>query len=67
MRIGHCFITHTFLLKGEEQSVCIGCDEHIEIRERHFTAQSLRVLLQDLSPEEIFFFFFKKSIFLEKI
>ena len=47
--------------------MCIGCDElstieHIlltcsdliEIRESHFTAQSLRVLFQ-ISPEKIFF------------
>ena len=53
MHIGYSFITHSFLLKGEQQPVCIGCDElltieHIlltcsdliEIRENHFTAQS---------------------------
>ena len=47
--------------------MCIGCDElltiehilltcsdHIEIRESHFTAQSLRVFFQEISPEEIF-------------
>ena len=47
--------------------MCIGCDEvltieHIlltcsdlmEIRERHLTGQSLRVLFQDIPPEKIF-------------
>ena len=51
LHIGHSFITHSFLLKGEEPPICIGCDElltikHIlltcsdltEIRQRHFTA-----------------------------
>ena len=65
LRIGHSFITHSFILKGEETPVCIGCDEllnieHIlltcsdliEIRESHFTAQSLRVLFQEISPEK---------------
>ena len=60
LHIGHSFITHSFLLKGEEPPVCIGCDkrltvEHIlltcsdfiEIRESHFTAKSLRMLFQD--------------------
>ena len=52
LHIGHSFITHSFLLKGEEPPVCIGCDkrftiEHIlltcsdfiETRESHFTAK----------------------------
>ena len=55
--IGHSFLTHSFLLKGEELPLCIRCDkcltiEHIlltcsdfiEIRESHFTAKSLRML-----------------------
>ena len=49
--------------------MCIGCDElltieqilltcsnFIEIRESHFTAQSLCVLFQEISPEKIFNF-----------
>ena len=65
LHIGHSFITHSFLLKGEEPPMCIGCDQHltiilltcsdfIEIRESQFTAQSLRILFQDISPEKIF-------------
>ena len=55
--------------KGEELPMCIRCDElltieHtlltcsglIEIRESHFTAQSLCVLFQEISPEKIFNF-----------
>ena len=70
------FITHPFLLKGEELPMCTGCDElltieHIlltcsdltEIRERHFTAQSLRVSFQEISPEKIFNFLRKINIF----
>ena len=67
LHIGHSFLTHSFLLKGEEPPVCIGCDkrltiEHIlltcsdciEIRESHFTAKSLRILFKNISPEKIF-------------
>ena len=56
LHTGRSCITHSFLLKGEEPPMWIGCDElltieHIlltcsdltEIRESHFTAQSLRV------------------------
>ena len=69
LHIGHSFITNSFLLKGQELPACIGCDElltneHIlltssdliEIRESHFTAQSLHVLFQEISPEKIFNF-----------
>ena len=67
---GHSFLTHSFLLKGEEPPMCIGCDkrlpiEHIlltcsdfiEIRESHFTAKSLRMLFKDISHEKIFLTF----------
>ena len=70
LHIGHFFfITHSFSLKDEEPPVCIGCDEvltieHIlltcsdliEVRESHFTAQSLPALFQDIPPEKIFNF-----------
>ena len=49
--------------------MCIGCDKHltiehilltcadfIEIRESQFTAKSLCMLFQDISPEKIFNF-----------
>ena len=76
LHIGHSFITHSFFLKDEEPPVRIGCDkrlitEHIlftcsgfiEIRESHFTAKSLRILFQDISPEKIFNFLKEINIF----
>ena len=78
LHIGHSFITHSFLLKGEEPPMRIGCDElltikHIlltnsdffEIRESHFTAQSLCMLSQDIPPETIFYFLKEINIFLK--
>ena len=69
-------LDHSFLLKGEEPPVCIGCDkrltrEHIlitwsdviEIRESHLTAKSLRMLFKDISPEKIFYFLKEINIF----
>ena len=57
LHIGHLYVTHSFLLKGEEPPVCIRCDELltienmvlfcsdlIDIRELHFTARTLRLL-----------------------
>ena len=31
LHIGHSFITHSFLLKGEEPPMYIGCDKHLTI------------------------------------
>ena len=79
LHIGHSYITHSFLLKGDELPMYISCDvlltieyilltcsDLIEIRKSHFTAQSLRMLFQEISLEKIFNFL-KTSIFLEKI
>ena len=79
LHIGHSFLIHSFLLKGEEPPVCIRCDkrltiEHIlltcsdfiEIRERHFTAKSLCMLFKDISPEKIFNFLKEINIFGKK-
>ena len=59
--------THSFSLKDEELPMCIGCNERliikhftcsdcIETRESHFTAQSLRVLAEEISLQKIFHF-----------
>ena len=74
--IGHSFIIHSFLLKGEEPPVCIRCDkrltiEHIfltcsdfiEIRERHFTAKSLCMLFKDIPAEKILNFLKEINVF----
>ena len=76
LHIGHSCITHSFLLTGEEPPMCIGCDKRltieqilltcsdfIEMRESHFTAQSLRMLFQDISPEKIINFLKEIHIF----
>ena len=66
--LGHSFLIHSFLLKGEEPPMCIEhilltCSDFIEIREGHFTAKSLRTLFKDISPEKIFNFLKEINIF----
>ena len=41
LRIGHSFITHSFLLKGEEPPVCIGCDQRLTIEQFYLIVQIL--------------------------
>ena len=31
-RIGHTFYTHSYILKGEDRSRCVGCDEDITVK-----------------------------------
>ena len=63
-------------LLSVEPPMCIGCDQHLtvkhilltcsdfmEMRESHFTAQTLRMLFQDISPEKIFKFLKEINIF----
>ena len=79
LHIGHSFLAHSFLLKGEELPMHIGCDKHltiehilltcsdfIEIRDSHFTAKLLHMLFQDISPEKIFNFLKVINIFGKK-
>ena len=39
------------------------CSDFIEIRENHFTANSLHMLFKDISPEKIFNFLKEINIF----
>ena len=39
------------------------CSDFIEIRESHFTAKSLRMLFEDISPEKIFNFLKEINIY----
>ena len=66
LHIGHTFLTHFYLLKGEEPPVCIPCDqlcsiEHlltgcvdlIEWRRQVFKTESLSELFRECSPDNI--------------
>ena len=43
------------------EHILLTCSDFIEIRESHFTAKSLRMLFQDISPEKTFNFRQKKK------
>ena len=63
LRIGHTFITHPFLLKGEDWPLCIPCQEPFSvkhflldctdfniIRSRFFRVNSLKELFDTVEP-----------------
>ena len=43
LHTGHSFLTHSFLLKGEEPPMCIGCDKRLTIEHRYVL---VRILLK---------------------
>ena len=45
------------------EHILLTCTDFIEIRESRFTAKSLRMLFQDISPEKIFNFLKEINIF----
>ena len=67
LHIGHCYFTHSFLLKKEEPSVCVACNttitvKHIliecadilEARKKQFEERALYSLFRNVNPEIIF-------------
>ena len=69
LRIGHTFITHSFLLKGEDWPLCTPCQEPFSvkhflldctdfrfIRSRFYRVSSLKELFDTVEPVRIFSF-----------
>ena len=69
LRIGHTFITHSFMLKGEDWPLCIPCQEPFSvkhflldctdfriIRSRFYRVSSLKELFDTVEPVRIFSF-----------
>ena len=61
LRIGHIYITHTYLLTGENQPLCIPCQTHLSVkhiliecpflacsREKHFVTTSMKDLFENI-------------------
>ena len=75
LHIGHSFITHSFLLKGEEPPMCIGCDELLTVKHIFLTCSDFletseplyssvtKYLFQDILAEKISNFLKERNIF----
>ena len=74
--VGHSYLAHSFLLKGEEGPVCISCNEpltlkHIlwqfmglgEMRKKFFETNSMRALFKNTCVEGIFSFLREIKVF----
>ena len=69
LHIDHSYLTHSFILRKEEASVCIACNavitvKHIliecagllEIRKKYFEEKSLYSIFRTVIPEMILYF-----------
>ena len=76
LRIGHSFITHSYLLKGEEQPTCVPCDtpftiKHILLhcvdfqnsRDKYFKVNTLKELFETIEIPKIFNFLKEIGLF----
>ena len=67
LHIGHCYFTHSFLLKKEEPPVCVACNtaitvkhilvelaDSLEVRKKYFEERSLYSLFRNVNPEKMF-------------
>ena len=76
LRTGHSFYTHGFLLKGEDQPWCYGCNtivpiKHVLIdcwdifdtRRKYYNVDNLKVLFRDVHPDNIKNFLKEVNIF----
>ena len=76
MRIGHTYLTHCFLLKGEDPPQCKACDCHltvkhilfdcvdfIESRNRHSNVNSFKELFEKVPPDSILSYLHEIGLF----
>ena len=75
-RIGHSYITHSYLLKGDPMPVCmtcycdlivkhilIECVDFMEVRQKYFDVPDLKTLFKDVDPSQIFAFLKELGLF----
>ena len=69
LRVGHCVATHSYLLKGEEQPMCIPCDAPLTIkhvllycvdfenaRNRYYRVSTFKELFESVEISNIFLY-----------
>ena len=76
LHVGHCRLTHSFYFTQEDRPWCFACDEQlsvehillscadlIEVRHKHYTAESMKQLFRDVPPDIIFNFLKEVNVF----
>ncbi|KAJ8018548.1 hypothetical protein HOLleu_43398 [Holothuria leucospilota] len=60
-RIGHTYLTHAYLLHGEERPYCIPCD--CDIRQKYYSVPDLKTLFQHTDPTLILDFLKESGLY----
>ena len=76
LRLGHTRVTHSYLLQGEEQPQCVGCDapftvrhfllecgDFAQVRNNCFHVEYMKELFQDIYIDSIMTFLRQISLF----
>ena len=76
LRIGHTRVTHSYLLQGEEQPQCVGCDapftvryllsewgDFAQVRKNCFHVDNMKQLFQDIHIDSIMTFLRQINLF----
>ena len=76
LRLGHTRVTHLYLLQGEEQPQCVGCDapftvrhfllecgDFAQVRNNCFHVDNMKELFQDIHIDNIMTFLRQISLF----
>ena len=76
LRLGHTRVTHLYLLLGEEQPQCVGCDapltvrhfllecsDFAQVRNYCFHVDNMKVLFQDIHSDSIMTFLRQINLF----
>ena len=76
LRIGHTRVTHSYLLQGEEQAQCVGCDapftvrhfllecgDFAQVRNNCFLVDIMKQLFQDIHIDSIMTFLRQINLF----
>ena len=76
LHTGHSYLTHSFILRKEEASVCVACSavitvnhifiecaDFLEIRKKYSEERPLYLLFRNVIPEMIFYFLREAGVF----
>ena len=76
LRLGHIRVTHSYLLQGEEQPQCVGCDapftvrhfllecaDFAQVRNNCFHVDNMKELFQDIHIDSIMTFLRQINLF----
>ena len=75
LRTGHCYFSHSFLLRNEDPPSCVcgarksvrhvllECRDLGDVRRKYYTASTIKTLFRDVPPDSVFKFLKELKLF----